>query len=94
MHDARTHGHTSVERSSETLRHAQVSGTETRPVETTQNTDHALIYQRAAVLQPNMQNDFCIAPITTRAQSTADPRSQSNGTLQGTNLVLGVVHES
>ena len=80
MHDARTHGHTSAERSSETLRHAQVSGTETRPVEPAQNTDHELIYQRAAVSQPNMQNDFSIAPITTRAQSTADPRSQSNGT--------------
>jgi hypothetical protein len=32
MHDARTHGHISAESSSETLRHTQVSGTETRPV--------------------------------------------------------------
>jgi hypothetical protein len=30
MHDARTHGHISAESSSETLRHTQVSGTETR----------------------------------------------------------------
>jgi hypothetical protein len=57
MHDARTHGHTSAESSSETLRHTQVSGTETRPVDPAQNTDHELIYQRAAVSQPNMQND-------------------------------------
>jgi hypothetical protein len=57
MHDARTHGHTSAESSSETLRHTQVSGTETRPVDPAQNTDHELIYQRAAVSQPSMQND-------------------------------------
>ena len=44
--------------------------------------DHELIYQRAAVSQPSMQNDVSMAPISTRAQSTADPRSQSNGTLQ------------
>jgi hypothetical protein len=31
MLDARTHGHISAESSSETLRHTQVSGTETRP---------------------------------------------------------------
>jgi hypothetical protein len=96
MHDARTHGHTSAERSSETLRHAQVSGTETRSVEPAQNT---------AVSQPSMQNDVSMAPISTRAQYTADPHSQSNGTLQqGTNLEfsgdsrglmgMGVVHES
>jgi hypothetical protein len=42
MHDARTHGHTSAESSSETLRHTQVSGTETRPVDPAQNTDHEL----------------------------------------------------
>jgi hypothetical protein len=48
MHDARTHGHISAESSSETLRHTQVSGTETRPVNPAQNTDHELIYQRAA----------------------------------------------
>ena len=52
-----------------------------------------------------MQNDVSMAPISTRAQYTADPRSQSNGTLQqGTNLDfsgnsrglmgMGVVHES
>jgi hypothetical protein len=52
-----------------------------------------------------MQNDVSMAPISTRAQYTADPRSQSNGTLQqGTNLEffgdsrglmgMGVVHES
>ena len=57
MHDARTHGHTSAESSSEILRHTQVSGTETRPVDPAQNTDHELIYQRAAVSQPSMQND-------------------------------------
>ena len=57
MHDARTHGHTSAESSSETLRHTQVSGTETRPVDPAQNTDHELIYQRAAISQPSMQND-------------------------------------
>jgi hypothetical protein len=62
-------------------------------------------YQRAAVSQPSMQNDVSMAPISTRAQYTADPRSQSNGTLQqGTNLEfsgdsrglmgMGVVHES
>jgi hypothetical protein len=39
------------------LRHTQASGTETRPVEPAQNTDHELIYQRAAVSQPSMQND-------------------------------------
>jgi hypothetical protein len=61
MHDARTHGHTSAERSSETLRHAQVSGTETRSVEPAQNT---------AVSQPIMQNDVSMAPISTRVQST------------------------
>jgi hypothetical protein len=76
-----------VESSSETLRHTQVSGTETRPVNPAQNTDHELIYQRAAVSQPSMQNDVSMAPISIRAQYTADPRSQSNGTLQqGTNL--------
>ena len=74
MHDARTHGHTSAESSSETLRHTQVSGTETRPVDPAQNTDHELIYQRAAVSQPSMQNDVSMAPISTRAQYTADPR--------------------
>ena len=78
MHDARTHGHTSAESSIETLCHTQVSGTETHPVEPAQNTDHELIYQRAAVSQPIMQNDVSMAPISTRAQSTADPRSQSN----------------
>ena len=36
MHDARTHGHTSAESSSENLRHTQVSGTETRPVDPAQ----------------------------------------------------------
>ena len=52
-----------------------------------------------------MQNDVSMAPISIRAQYTADPRSQSNGTLQqGTNLEfsgdsrglmgMGVVHES
>ena len=81
MH-ARTHGHTSVECSSEALRHTQTSGTETRPVEPAQNTDHELIYQRAAVSQPSMQNDISMALIITRAQSTGCPRSQSNGTLQ------------
>jgi hypothetical protein len=51
------------------------------------------------------QHDVSMAPISTRAQYTADPRSQSNGTLQqGTNLEfsgdsrglmgMGVVHES
>jgi hypothetical protein len=40
MHDARTHGHISAESSSETFRHTQVSGTETRPVNPAQNTDH------------------------------------------------------
>ena len=105
MHDARTHGHISAESSSETLRQTQVSGTETRPVNPAQNTDHELIYQRAAVSQPSMQNDVSMASISTRAQYTADPRSQSNGTLQqGTNLEfsgdsrglmgMGVVHES
>jgi hypothetical protein len=78
MHDARSHGHTSAESSIKTLCHTQVSGTETRPVEPAQNTDHELIYQRAAVSQPIMQNDVSMAPISTRAQSTADPRSQSN----------------
>ena len=29
-----------------------------------------------------MQNDVSMAPISTRAQYTADPHSQSNGTLQ------------
>jgi hypothetical protein len=33
-------------------------------------------------------------PFMEKPLPTADPRSQSNGTLQGTNLVLGVVHES
>jgi hypothetical protein len=51
-------------------------------VEPAQNTDHELIYQRAAVSQPSMQNDVSMAPISTRAQSTGGPRSQSNGTLQ------------
>ena len=82
MHDARTHGLISAESSSETLRHTQVSGTETRTVEPAQTTDHELIYQRAAVSQPSMHNDVSMAPFSTRAQSTADPRSQSNGTLQ------------
>jgi hypothetical protein len=70
-----------------------------------QNTDHELIYQRASVSQPSMRNDVSMAPISTRAQYTADPRSQSNGTLQqGTNLEfsgdsrglmgMGFVHES
>ena len=70
-----------------------------------QNTDHELIYQRAAVSQPSMQNYVSMTPISTRAQSTADPCSQSNGTLQqGTTLEfsgvsrglvgMGVVHES
>jgi hypothetical protein len=68
MHDARTHGHISAESSSETLRHTQVSGTETRPVNPAQNTDHELIYQRAAVSQPSMQNDVSMAPISTRIQ--------------------------
>ena len=45
MHDARTHGHISAESSSETLRNTQVSGTETRPVNPAQNTDHELIYR-------------------------------------------------
>jgi hypothetical protein len=63
MHDARTHGHIRAESSSETLRHTQVSGTETRPVNPAQNTDHELIYQRAAVSQPSMQNDVS-SPIT------------------------------
>jgi hypothetical protein len=40
MHDARTHGHIRAESSSETLRHTQVSGTETRPVNPAPNTDH------------------------------------------------------
>jgi hypothetical protein len=75
MHDARTHGHTSAESSSETLRHTQVSGTETRSVNPAQNTDHELIYQRAAVSQPSMQNDVSMAPISARAQSTADPHA-------------------
>jgi hypothetical protein len=65
MHDARTHGHISVESSSETLRHTQVSGTETRPVNPAQNTDHELIYQRAAVSQPSMQNDVSARVILT-----------------------------
>jgi hypothetical protein len=105
MHDARTHGHTSAESSSETLRHTQVSGTETRPVNPAQNTDHELNYQRAAVSQHSMQNDVSMAPISARAQSTANPRTQFNGTLQqGTHLEfsgdsrgsmgMGVVHES
>jgi hypothetical protein len=49
-------------------------------------------------------NDVSMAPISTRAQYTADPRSQSNGTLQqGANfefsgdsrglMGMGVVHE-
>jgi hypothetical protein len=105
MHDARTYGHINAESLSETLRHTQVSVTETRPVTPAQNTDHELIFQRAAVSQPSMQNDVSMAPISTKAQYTADPRSQSNGTLQqGTNLEfsgdsrglmgMGVVHES
>jgi len=85
MHDARTDGHTSAESSSETFRHTQVNGTETRPVDPAQNTDHELINQRAAVSQPSMQNDA---------------RSQSKGTnleFSGVSLGLmgmGVVHES
>jgi hypothetical protein len=49
MHDARTHGHIIAESSSETLRHTQVSGTETRPVNPAQNTDHELIYFPAQI---------------------------------------------
>jgi hypothetical protein len=56
-----------------------------------QNTDHELIYQRAAVSQPSMQNDVSMAPISTRAQYTADPRSQSNGTLP-MNIIKADVH--
>ena len=74
MHDARTHGHISAESSSETLRHTQVSGTETRPVNPAQNTDHELIYQRAAVSQPSMQNDVSMAPISTRAREVKRSR--------------------
>jgi hypothetical protein len=48
-------------------------------MEPAQTTDHELIYQKAAVSQPSMQIDVSMAPISTRAQSTADPRSQSNG---------------
>ena len=51
-------------------------------MEPAQNTDHELIYQRAAVSQPSMQNDVSMAPISTREQSTKGPRSQFNGTLQ------------
>ena len=70
-----------------------------------QNTDYELIYQRAAISQPNMHNDVSMAPISTRAQSTAVLRSQSNGTLQQDTQLeysgnsrgfmgMGVVHES
>jgi hypothetical protein len=50
MHDARTHGHISAESSSETLRHTQVSGTETRPVNPAQNTDHESLEARCSYL--------------------------------------------
>ena len=74
-------------------------------MEPAQNTDYELIYQRSAISQPNMQNDVSMAPISTRAQSTAALRIQSNGTLQqDTHLEcsgdsrglmgMGVVHES
>ena len=97
--------HQRAESSSEALRHTQVSGTETRPVKPAQNTDYELIYQRAAISQPNMHNDVSMAPISTRAQSTALLRSQSNGTLQQDTQLeysgnsrgfmgMGVVHES
>ena len=57
-----------------------------------QNTDHELIYQRAAVSQPSMQNDV------------SSPMVRYNKESQGTNLEfsgdsrglmgMGVVHES
>jgi hypothetical protein len=50
LHGARTHGHISAESSSETLRHTQVSGTETRPVNPAQNTDHELIYPIVTII--------------------------------------------
>jgi hypothetical protein len=92
MHEHMATSLISAESSSETLRHTQVSGTETRPVNPAQNTDHELIYQRAAVSQPSMQNDV------------SSPMVRYNKESQGTNLEfsgdsrglmgMGVVHES